>query len=326
MERERIGILFPGEMGTAIGALLVAEGHEVVTTLEGRSRATIERCQGAEFTVLGSLSEVISESTMVWSFIHPDGASDLAEQVLAAVAHVGSRPIYIDGNSIAPAVAVSIAERLATQHVDFVDATIHGDSGRLRERSVLYLSGTQTERIASTLGGAMRLRLLGSEPGAASRFKMTIAGVSKGASALLMEVSSFAARQGVLEAWIDDCRHFYPALMQTMETMLPTYARHSGRRAAELNDIGRTICELGLRPGLIAEAQRLVARLAAHDSDEAMLDCKAEGTSLDDFLAALGTLSLLKPDPVSIPESADSPISAHCSSTREERPHGPPNP
>ena len=38
-----VGLLHPGEMGSAIGAALVAGGHEVIWASDGRSAATRDR-------------------------------------------------------------------------------------------------------------------------------------------------------------------------------------------------------------------------------------------------------------------------------------------
>ena len=292
MAHETIGLLYPGEMGTAIGELLAAQGHTIVTTTKKRSATTRERGARAGFKEVDSIEGVFDRAAMVWSFIHPGGALALAEECGRALARssraAGDRPIYIDGNSIAPTTAGRIAQALESHDVDFVDASIHGDAGRLRERSVLYLSGALAKSVATPFADAMRIRILGQDPTAASRFKMTIAGVSKGASALLMEVASFAAQQGVLDAWLEDCRHFYPELMGTMETMLPTYARHAGRRSVELEDMVQTMHDAGVPPGLLSGAQRLVERLSTLDGDPALEAAKQPGTTLDEFLAALG--------------------------------------
>ena len=326
MGNETIGLLYPGEMGTAIGTLLAEREHSIVTTLRGRSAATCDRCERAGFETVDSLGEVFERATMIWSFVHPGKALALAEECVSILDRVGrtddpgNRKIYIDGNSIAPTTAGKIARRFESARVAFVDASIHGDSDRLRERSVLYLSGDQSTRVAESFGAAMRIRLLGTDPTAASRFKMTIAGISKGASALLMEVATFASQQGVLEAWLEDCRHFYPELMGTLKTMLPTYARHAGRRAAELEDMIKTMREAGAHPRLLAGAQQLVKRLASPEVDATLESVKQPGTTLDAFLAALGTsLGSTEPTDTSSPTTSTSTI-------REETNDGSPKP
>jgi 3-hydroxyisobutyrate dehydrogenase-like beta-hydroxyacid dehydrogenase len=177
--------------------------------------------------------------------------------------------------------------------VDFVDATIHGNAQGLEDRSVLYLSGAREGDVEEALRGAMRIRTLGPVPGAASRFKMTIAGLSKGLSALFMEVASVAHHQDTLGTFIEECRHFYPEVMRILETMLPTYARHSRRRTAELLEMERMVQRLGLRPGLIAEARRLIGSLACHEADAEIRKCARETAGLETFLDAVGAADLL---------------------------------
>ena len=42
-----IGVLHPGEMGAAVGAVLAGAGHETVWASGGRSEATARRAAGA---------------------------------------------------------------------------------------------------------------------------------------------------------------------------------------------------------------------------------------------------------------------------------------
>lgn len=314
MTEERIGILYTGELGSALGALLLDQGHEVLTTLEGRSSKTARRCHEAGITVVDSLAEVAARATMVWSIVHPDCAREMSERYLTVVSAAPSSRIYIDVNSIEPARAKGIAMRVGQAGVEFVDASIHGDAGRLRERSVLYLSGERADRVERSLGGAMRVRRLGSQVGAASQLKMTLTGVSKGLCALFMEVASVAQGQNLLEPWVEECRHFYPEIMERLDRMLPTYAGHARRRAKELEDLERSVRDLGLRPGMIAETRRLISLLASHHEDESIQWCVGATTSLEEFLHAITAVDLLR-------TSADS-IEPKNPSSREEPDHG----
>ena len=295
-----IGILSPGEMGTAIGNLFIEQGHSVVTTLEGRSPKSEARVARSGWTVLPSPAEVVAQATAIFSFVPPQHALGLLTALVEPLASRSSRsgppaarPLFVDGNSIAPSTAAQLASLCAENEIDFVDASIHGNSTHLATRSVLYLSGLRAAEVAGWFGDTMRVRQLGDDPTRASRFKMTIAGVSKGASALLIEVASVAAEQGLLDEWLTDCRHFYPELFGRMETMLPTYARHSTRRASELAEMATMIRELGLRAGMVEEAGEVVSRLAAHEGSPAFEAVERSTAPLDSFLAALGGVRLL---------------------------------
>jgi 3-hydroxyisobutyrate dehydrogenase-like beta-hydroxyacid dehydrogenase len=288
-----IGILYPGEMGSCFGAMLMRHGYDVITTVEGRGSETVKHCREAGLRVVETLADVVTQAPVVWSFVPPDAARELADRFVAALPpHQPSR-LYIDANSTAPDVAEAIADLMHRYAVDFIDATIHGNAQGLEDRSVLYLSGAREGDVEEALRGVMRIRTLGPVPGAASRFKMTIAGLSKGLSALFMEVASVAHHQDTLGTFIEECRHFYPEVMHILETMLPTYARHSRRRTAELLEMERMVQALGLRPGLIAEARRLVGSLACHEADADMQKCARETPGLETFLDAVGAAGLL---------------------------------
>src|SRR5258708_6585627 len=69
-----IGILYPGEMGSCLGTLLVQEGWPVVTALEGRSPRTCRLGRDAGLKVLASQREVADRADIVFSVVPPAAA------------------------------------------------------------------------------------------------------------------------------------------------------------------------------------------------------------------------------------------------------------
>ena len=55
---ERVGILHPGEMGSAVAAAMRNSGHSVYWVAEGRSHRTRARAESAGLTDAGTLANL----------------------------------------------------------------------------------------------------------------------------------------------------------------------------------------------------------------------------------------------------------------------------
>src|SRR3712207_5169584 len=100
MSGRAVGILSPGDMGAAIGAMLREGGREVFTCLEGRSELTRLRAREAGFRDLPSLDALVTEVDLLLSVLVPSGALPLAGRVADALARTGARPVYADCNAV----------------------------------------------------------------------------------------------------------------------------------------------------------------------------------------------------------------------------------
>lgn len=258
---QTVGILYPGELGCALGRALATAGHRVVTTLEGRSARTRHLCHEARLEVLPTLSEVAHVAPLVIAVVPPAAAVEVAQRLALAAQGVEPRPTYVDANSISPQTVCRINSLLAPQGIELVDASIHGLAGRLRTHGTLYLSGPRAGDLAEVFSPLMRVRVLGDGLGTASMAKMLLGGVSKGVVALLVEMSRTAQAAGVFDPFVAELSHYYPGLLEICARLLPTVPCHAARRAGEMAELAQTVAGLGLEPGIVAEVQRLYARL-----------------------------------------------------------------
>ena len=94
-----VGLLHPGEMGSAVGATLVAGGAKVLWASEGRSAATRARAAELGLEDAGTIGAVARASEVIVSVAPPHGAIEVAR----AVAALGFRGVYVDANAVAPA-------------------------------------------------------------------------------------------------------------------------------------------------------------------------------------------------------------------------------
>jgi 3-hydroxyisobutyrate dehydrogenase-like beta-hydroxyacid dehydrogenase len=252
-----IGIIYPGEMGSTLGRLLVEHGFHVITTLEGRSPRTRRLCAEAGLNALSTFAQVVNEAEIVISLVPPDAAIETAEHFYNVAPTLETPPIFVDANSVSPFTMARIEKLMEQCGAPLIDASIHGLAGRLAEQGTLFLSGPGANDFAAMMSGVVRVEALGCRIGAASMFKMMLSGIAKGLVGLFVESGLAAREAGMLEQFIGHCRYYYPGWMEAVERMLPTLPRHVRRRAAEMEEVERTIQSLGIPPDIAAGSRHL---------------------------------------------------------------------
>jgi 3-hydroxyisobutyrate dehydrogenase-like beta-hydroxyacid dehydrogenase len=258
-----VGVLYPGEMGAAVCAVLRRRGVPVLTTAEGRSDATVARAAACGAEPVPSLVRLVGRCDVVVSLVDPAAAGDVAQAYcnLARLAPPGA--IYVDANSVGPARAVAMARRVEAAGRAFVDASINGLARNLTTGGTLYLSGPRAAEVGRLFDGAVAVRLLGDDVGRASAMKMLLGGLSKGTCALFAELALLAHRQGMLDELLEATTRTYGGVMTVVNRMLPTYARHAPRRLTEMGELLATAEDAGATPLVIEAVRDFHAELAA---------------------------------------------------------------
>jgi len=170
----------------------------------------------------------------------------------------------------------------------FVDAALNGLARNLTTSGTLFLSGDRAAEVAALFGDAVRVKQLGSESGAASSMKMLLGGMSKGLCGLFLELALVAERRGMLDEMLTACDAIYPGMQHVIDRMLPTYAQHAPRRAAEMRELQSTAEAAGLEPCVLDAVRRLHELLANESFNPAS---GADVRSIVRHLQAAGLLS-----------------------------------
>jgi len=108
MKIKKIGLMSPGDMGSAIGKVLSDSGFDVITCLEGRSELTRLRAQESGMRDVQSIDQLVTEADLILSVLAPSQATGLAETVTGSVRFTGRHPAYADLNAIAPQTVIKI--------------------------------------------------------------------------------------------------------------------------------------------------------------------------------------------------------------------------
>jgi len=193
-EREAIGLIGIGLVGTALAENLLTAGYDVVGfALSPASQARLTRLGGR---VVSGPAEVAGEATRVILSL-PD--SDVVEQVVAGsgglLAAASGLRLILDTTTGEPERTESLAARCARRGVLFADAPISGSSEQIRRKQGVVLVGGQQAAYEACLdlirSVAERHYYLGS-PGAGARAKL--------ASNLILGLNRLALAEGLVFA------------------------------------------------------------------------------------------------------------------------------
>ena len=245
----RVGLLFPGEMGTLVGA---AAGADVLWASDGRSEVTARRASEAGFRDVGTVDELVAQSEIVISLCPPAIAEEVAGQVAAA----GFDGLYTEANAIAPARVERIAKTLRC-----VDGAVI-----VRAGLNLYLSGEKVD-VDAVAGlfedGEVNAIPLEGEIGAASALKMAFGGWNKIGTALAAQAYAIARAYGVEEALAGE---------GVESGRILRAGPKAWRWAPEMEEVAATCAALGLPDGMPRGAAELYSRWDAHRDRPAELE------------------------------------------------------
>ena len=246
-----VGLLHPGEMGAAIGAVLRRRGVEVLWASSDRSEATAARAEAAGLADAETLAALARRADVILSVCPPHAARDVA----AAVGDFDG--VYVDANAVAPATVREIAEDFPR----FVDGGVVGPPPAEGSPTHLYLSGTEAPRVAALFGGTpVDARVVSERVGDASAVKATYAAWTKGSAALLLAIREVARAEGVDETLLAEWSESIPALLERMERARRSAEAKGWRWIGELEEIAAAFAATGQPDGFHRAAAEVFRR------------------------------------------------------------------
>jgi 3-hydroxyisobutyrate dehydrogenase-like beta-hydroxyacid dehydrogenase len=245
-----VGLLQPGEMGAAIGAVLRQRGIDVLWASDGRSDETASRAKAAGLSDTESIPALARRADVILSVCPPHAARDVA----SAVGEFDG--VYVDANAVAPATVREIGAGFAR----FVDGGIvgppPGDSP-----THLYLSGSEAQRIADLFAGTnVHARIVSGDVGAASAVKGTYAAWSKGSAALLLAIREVARAEGVADALLAEWRESIPELEELLAAAERSACAKGWRWVGEMEEIAAAFAAAGAPDGFHRAAAEVYRR------------------------------------------------------------------
>jgi 3-hydroxyisobutyrate dehydrogenase-like beta-hydroxyacid dehydrogenase len=273
----RLGILHPGEMGTALAASALNSGMDVYWCQEGRSDASRARANYLGLKTADTLAELCHSCEILVCVCPPHAAAAQADAVIAC----GFQGLYADVNAVSPATVRQIGMRMAEAGIHFVDGGIIGLPPTQPGTTWFYLSGTEAALVAACFaGGPLETSILGDDIGQASGLKMCFAANSKGTAALHTAILGAAQALGVRDALERQWDVYNPGFTAKSHARIRQMARKSWRFVGEMEEIAATLDDCGMPPDFHLGAAKIYAR------QEQFKDV-GEDPPIEDILAAV---------------------------------------
>jgi 3-hydroxyisobutyrate dehydrogenase-like beta-hydroxyacid dehydrogenase len=246
----RIAIVHPGEMGAAIGGLLVGEGHDVLWLPSGRSVASARRAEAAGMRPVDQ--EQILDADVILSVCPPFAAVEVARSLR------GTKALVIEANAVSPATAQEVAGIVGERCVDggIVGPPPPSAAGTTR----LFLSGHLASDAAAIFAPTdLEPVVLEGTRTAASALKMAYAAWTKGSAALLLGAFALARSNSVDDALVDEWRRSQPGLEPRLQMAVDAAVAKGWRWVGEMQEIAATFTQAGLPPGFAEAAAEVFA-------------------------------------------------------------------
>lgn len=245
--RETIGLVGVGLLGTALAERLLRAGFDVLGFDLDVQR--LEHLQSLGGKAAASLDQVPGRTRRIVLSLPHDGVAGEVIEAMRPMLAEGA--IIIDTTTGHPGAMQTLAERLAGQGYEYLDATVAGSSQQARDGNAMLLVGGRKAAFAacrdllSALAGDVRHV---GPPGSGARMKLVVnlaLGLNR---AVLAETLAFARRMGVDPRQALDILRAGPAYSRVMDTkgekMLEGDFAPQARLAQHLKDV-RLILQAG---------------------------------------------------------------------------------
>lgn len=231
-----IAILAPGAMGSAVARRLSENGARVLTSLKGRSEATLKRA--ADAGMIGAEDEAIADADIILSIVPPGEAVALAERLAGLIVGRQKKPVVVDCNAVNVDTVQRIEEIIGSAQAPFVDAGIIGFPPQPGGKSpAFYMSGEYAKDIMALKDFGLDVRIVEGPVGAASALKMSYAGIVKGLAGIGSAMVVAATKAGAADALRDELALSQPAVLARLEIALPDMIPKAYRWVAEMREI-----------------------------------------------------------------------------------------
>jgi 3-hydroxyisobutyrate dehydrogenase-like beta-hydroxyacid dehydrogenase len=290
MDIRNIGVVSPGDMGQALAIRLGEAGFAVHAALDGRSDETRRMAADAGMRDCGGLEDLVRTCDLVISVVSPAQARAVADGVAAALRETGRRIAFADLNAISPQAARDEERVIREAGGIFIDGGIVGPPPRgEKARPRIYVAGEDAVLFEQIQHPNLQVRVLSDRAGDASALKMCYAAMTKGVTAVTLELLVAAHDLGVEAALERELRDSRPDVLDWQLSNLATVPARSGRWVPEMQQIAATFAELGLTPTIFegaAELYEMVSRTPlGHETPEQARAARRDGLTITRAIA-----------------------------------------
>jgi 3-hydroxyisobutyrate dehydrogenase-like beta-hydroxyacid dehydrogenase len=252
-----VGIVHPGEMGSAIGSCLAQAGHRVLWASADRSAATASRADDAGLADVGTLDRLVAAYDVVISVCPPHAASAVGRKLR------DFRGTFVEANAVSPRTVREIATVLTGDGASVVDGGIIGPPPSISSPggTRLYLAGSRALGVARLFDSTpVGVRVVDGDIGAASALKMVYAAWTKGTAALLLAIRAVARASDVETDLLREWNESQPDLPGREERARRSAETKGWRWVGEMEEIAATFADAGLPDGFHRAAAEVYRR------------------------------------------------------------------
>ncbi|MFD0945899.1 DUF1932 domain-containing protein [Sphingomonas canadensis] len=273
-----------GEAGQAFSGGAPARGYDHKTDVPALREAKLAEFAAAGVQACGSAAEALAGAGAVICVVTADQALEAARSCAPLLA---PGALWFDMNSVAPETKRAAAAAIDAAGGCYVDTAVLSPVNPRRLAAPLLLSGPHAAAGEAALkaAGFTGTRVVEGPVGAASAIKMVRSVMVKGMEALAAECAIAAARAGVTDAVMGSLGGSFPGIDWPARTdyCLDRMMVHGLRRAAEMEEVVKTLEALGVEPVMtrgtvmwqraigergLAPEPGLAAKVAAIDSND----------------------------------------------------------
>ena len=231
-----VAVVAQGAMGAGVGGRLAERGLHVVTSLAGRSEASVKRAKAAG--MVAASDQECAQADYFLSILPPSEALPLAKKMAALIGPSNKKPIYVDCNAVSPPTKVEIGNAILKAGAPFVDVGIIGLPPHSKDQSPwLHASGADAARFAPIGDFGLNINVIEGPIGAASALKMSYAGITKGVTALGAMMMLAATRNGAAKGLRGEFDRSQPALLPWFQRSIPAMYSKAYRFVGEMDEI-----------------------------------------------------------------------------------------
>jgi 3-hydroxyisobutyrate dehydrogenase-like beta-hydroxyacid dehydrogenase len=217
-----------------------------------------QRARESGTDLVDSARAVASRSEIILSAVTAAAARQAGE---GAAHHLETRHLYVDINSVAPSVKQAVDRAVSASGARFVESAVMAAVPGKGHQAPMLLCGAGARAFAERMTPyGMRLELLDRPVGSAAAVKMFRSVIHKGLEALLLECVLAAEPYGAAERVFASLDQSFPGMNwnATAHYLIGRAALHAQRRAHEMEEVARTLSDLGIEPIMAsATAQRM---------------------------------------------------------------------
>jgi 3-hydroxyisobutyrate dehydrogenase-like beta-hydroxyacid dehydrogenase len=256
-----VAIVASGAMGSGVAQRLTENGVTVLTSLAGRSEASVKRAKAAGMRAVDDAQ--LMEAELFLSIVPPGDARRLAERFQPLLKAANRKPVFVDCNAVSPPTMRGTAEVIAATGAPFVAGGIIGPPPKPGSSNTkLYVSGPSAAEVMRLNEHGLVVRIVEGPLTAAAALKMSYAGITKGFTALAAGMMLAATREGSAEALKAELAESQPAMTQWLARQVPSMYSKAYRWVAELDEIGSFVGEEFPEHTMLTAAARFYQRIA----------------------------------------------------------------